>query len=80
MEVLVVGVVIGLVWNAQEVDIEGLRTRGEEETGGPFETFSECRAGTTEVVERRTYDRKVASSNQGRSGGRIFFSRMNFLC
>ena len=30
--------------------------------------------------ERRTRDRKVASSNSGRSGGRIFFSRDNFVC
>ena len=30
--------------------------------------------------ERRTRDRKVASSNPGRSGGRIFFSRVNFAC
>ena len=31
-------------------------------------------------LERRTRDRKVASSNPGRSGGRIFFSRVNFVC
>ena len=30
--------------------------------------------------ERRTCDRKFASSNQGRSGGGIFFSRANFVC
>ena len=29
---------------------------------------------------RRTRDRKVASSNPGRSGERIFFSRVNFVC
>ena len=32
------------------------------------------------LVERRTRDRKVASSNPGRGGGRIFFSRVNFVC
>ena len=32
------------------------------------------------LVEQQTRDRKVASSNPGRSGGRIFFSRANFLC
>ena len=32
------------------------------------------------LVRRRTRDRKVASSNPGRSGGRIFFSRVNFVC
>ena len=31
-------------------------------------------------LECRTRDRKVASSNPGRSGGRIFFSRVNFVC
>ena len=31
-------------------------------------------------LERRTCDRKVASSNPSRSGGRIFFSRVNFVC
>ena len=32
------------------------------------------------LVERRTRDRKVATSNLGRSGRRLFFSRVNFLC
>ena len=32
------------------------------------------------LVERRTRDRKVASSNPGRSGGRIFISRVCFVC
>ena len=31
-------------------------------------------------LERRTRDQKVASSNPGRSGGRFFFSRVNFVC
>ena len=31
-------------------------------------------------LERRTRDRKVASSNPGRSGGRILFSRVNSVC
>ena len=31
-------------------------------------------------LERWTRDRKVAGSNPFRSGGRIFFSRVNFLC
>ena len=43
-----------------------------------------CRAvidfGMACWLERRTRDRKVASSNSGRSGGRIFFSRVNFVC
>ena len=30
--------------------------------------------------ERRTCDRRVAISNPGRSGGRIFFCRVSFMC
>ena len=37
-------------------------------------------AGIAEWLERRTRDWKVAGSNPCRSGGRIFFSRVNFLC
>ena len=37
-------------------------------------------AGIACWLECRTRDRKVASSNPGRSGGRIFFSRVNFMC
>ena len=32
------------------------------------------------LVEHRTRDRMVASSKPGRSGGRIFFSRVHFVC
>ena len=32
------------------------------------------------LVERRTWDGKVASLNLGRSGRKIFFSRVNFVC
>ena len=31
-------------------------------------------------LERRTGDRRVASSNPSRKGGRIFFSRINVVC
>ena len=31
-------------------------------------------------LERWTHDQKVASSNPGKSGERIFFSRVNFVC
>ena len=31
-------------------------------------------------LERRTRDRKVPCSSPGRSGARIFFSIVNFLC
>ena len=37
-------------------------------------------AGIACWLERWTCDWKVASSNPGRSGGRIFFSRANFMC
>ena len=37
-------------------------------------------AGIACWLERRTHDRKVASLNPGRSGRRIFFSRVNFVC
>ena len=37
-------------------------------------------AGVACWLERRTRDRKVTSSNPGRSSGRIFFSRVNFVC
>ena len=36
--------------------------------------------GIAQMLERRTRDRKVPGSSPGRSGGRIFFSRFNFLC
>ena len=40
-----------------------------------------CRgAGIAQWLERRIRDRKVAGSNPCWSGGRIFFSRVNFLC
>ena len=31
-------------------------------------------------LERRTRDRKVSGSSPGRSGGKILFSKFNFLC
>ena len=37
-------------------------------------------AGIAQWLERWTRDRKVAGSNPCWSGGRIFFSRVNFLC
>ena len=37
-------------------------------------------AGIAQWLERRTRDRKVLGSSPGRSGGRIFFSRVNILC
>ena len=34
----------------------------------------------TSELEGRSRDRKVPGSSRGRSGGRTFFSRVNFLC
>ena len=43
-----------------------------------FLAYFQCRNSL--LVQHRTRDRKVASSNPGRRGGRIFFSRINFIC
>ena len=37
-------------------------------------------AGTACWLERWTCDRKITCSNPCRSGGRMFFSRVNFVC
>ena len=37
-------------------------------------------AGIAQWLERRTRDRKVAGSNPCWNSGRIFFSRVDFLC
>ena len=37
-------------------------------------------SGDSSVVERRTRGQKVAGSSPGMSGGKIFFSRVSFLC
>ena len=37
-------------------------------------------AGIAQWLERQSRDWKVAGSNPSRSGGRIFFSGVNFLC
>ena len=37
-------------------------------------------AGIAQWLGRRTRDRKVPGSSPGRSGGKSFFSRANFLC
>ena len=39
-----------------------------------------CMAGIAQWLERRTRDWKVAGSNPCWNGGRIFFSRVDFLC
>ena len=39
-----------------------------------------CGVGIAQWLEHQTHNRKVPGSNPGRSGGWIFFSRVNFLC
>ena len=36
--------------------------------------------GLAQLLERWTRDQKAPGSSPGRSGGRIFFSRVSFLC
>ena len=43
------------------------------------QTLTYGKAGIARWLERRTRDRKVAGSSPGRSGGTIFFSRVDFL-
>ena len=45
-----------------------------------FRVHTDRGAGIACWLERQTCDQKVVSSNSGRSGGRIFFSRVNFAC
>ena len=45
-----------------------------------FGYMSQEEAGTACWLERQTHDQKIVSSNPSRSGGRIFFSRVNFVC
>ena len=44
-----------------------------------FEKESVGGAGRAQWLECRTRDRKVSGSNPGRSGGRMFLFRVNFL-
>ena len=51
------------------------------EPTGMYHVVGVCwEAGMACWLERRTRHRKVASSNPGRSGGRFFFSIVNFVC
>ena len=45
-----------------------------------FVSIPQLVAGIAWWLEHQTHDRKVVGSNLCRSGGRIFFSRVNFLC
>ena len=51
-----------------------------EQSRLPRAMFLRGRAGIAQWLKRRTRDRKVPGLSPGRSGGRIFFSRVNFLC
>ena len=49
------------------------------EVGWGVEREGAGEAGIAQWLERQARDRKVAGSSPGRSGGRIFVSRVNFL-
>ena len=46
----------------------------------PKANYTDWGAGIAQWLERRTHDWKVAGSNPRWNGGRIVFSRVNFLC
>ena len=46
----------------------------------PVTCYDSYGVGIAQWLERWTHDWKVAGSNPCRSGGRIFFSMVNFLC
>ena len=48
--------------------------------GEPFLPSTQTSFGVADWAECRTRDRKVAGSIPGSSGGRVFFSRVHFLC
>ena len=48
--------------------------------GCPYYFWEYLGAGIAQWLERRTRDWKVAGSNPCWNGGRIFFSRVDFLC
>ena len=58
--------------------LDGMLTRYEE----PTCSWGYIKEGSRDslLVQRETRDQKVVSSNPGRSGRRIFFSTVNFVC
>ena len=60
-------------WWGREEGRGGGGCTGKDETELPG-------SGDSSGVERQTLDRKVAGSSPGRSGGRMFFSRVNLHC
>ena len=48
--------------------------------GSMTQAWGSMGGGIAQWLEHRTHDWKVTGSNPCRSGGRIFFSRVNFLC
>ena len=43
-------------------------------------SVADIRNWDSSVVERRTHDRKISGSNPAKSGEKLFFSGVNFLC
>ena len=61
--------------------MESVSTRGGLIVSyGVNEYVGKVSAGIAQWLERRTRDLKVAGSNPCRSGGRVFFSMVSFLC
>ena len=74
-------VVTSDTWCLTPTETIGLIREGVVVVLFPF-SYKGCHRGVglAQWSERRTRDRNVAGSNPCRSGGRIFFSWVNFLC
>ena len=57
-----------------------LSASGGLESEVTLASYNQRGAGIAQWLERRTRDWKVAGSNPCWNGGRIFFSRVDFLC
>ena len=70
---------VSLSWPVGGGDSSVVRAPDSWLKGRGFESLL-VGAGIAQWLERRTRDWKVASSNPCWNGGRIFFSRVDFLC
>ena len=67
-------------FTAQPVKFPGWKMQGRAYKQYIFCSYNTRGAGIAQWLERRTRDWKVAGSNPCWNGGRIFFSRVDFLC
>ena len=75
--------IVSWCFEPTESCLSRIKQLGQTLEQGPSTVFAASVSkgnGIACLLERRTRDRKVASSNPGRDGGRIFFSRVNFAC